>query len=176
MKQRRFITFLSLMGAFYNVFASAQVTNNQIIQGPFKTDLFPRGKIYFQKTSDINRPVNFILEYQQNGKDIKDIIDKYDVNGGDPEIVSVFFAKVHNKKYIFTIIKWRDYHAALQMNGYDYQIYAYTINNLGKLGLDKRISNDPNLSGNEGEFDGKDVFFKYKTAVEAKHYLKKKYH
>lgn len=115
------------------------------------------------------------MESQQNGKNIKDIVDKYDVNGGDPEIVSVFFAKVHNKKYIFTIIKWRDYHAALQMNGYDYQIYAYTINNLGKLRLDKEISNDPNLSGNEGEFDGKDVFFKYKTAAEVKRYLKLKY-
>lgn len=90
--------------------------------------------------------------------------------------VSVFFYKIHNKKHIVTIIKWRDYHQALKINGYDYQIYAYSINKLDKLALNKQVSNDPNLSGSDGEYNGKDVFFKYKTASDVKRYLKYKYH
>lgn len=173
-----YLKFFILLGIFFIPLNSHAQENPkvEIIQGPFKTDLFPKGEIYFQKTNNINKPVNFILKYKKNEKIIKNTIDQYEVNGGDPEIVSVFFDKIYNKKHIFIIIKWRDYHQALKMNGYDYQIYAYSINKLGKLALNQQVSNDPNLSGSDGDYDVKDIVFKYKTAADVKRYLKYKYH
>lgn len=47
----------------------AQTAPDEIVQGPFKTDLYPEGKIYFEKINnekiiDNCRNVAFMLEYK----------------------------------------------------------------------------------------------------------------
>lgn len=88
-----YLKFFIFLGVFFTPLNSHAQNDKEleIIQGPFKTDLFPEGEIYFQKTNDKIKPVDFILKYQKNGKFIKYITDQYEVNGGDPEIVSVCF-------------------------------------------------------------------------------------
>lgn len=90
MTKRLLISFFILTGLFSNTVGFAQTTNNQIIQGPFKTSLYPEGKIYFQKTNDFENPINFIVDYNVDGKNKKYIIDSYPHAGADPEIRSVF--------------------------------------------------------------------------------------
>lgn len=187
MRQKLLISFFILTGLFYNNIGFSQTTNNQIIQGPYKTSLYPEGKIYFQKTNDFENPISFIVDYNVDGKNIKYIVDKYSHEGAAPEIKSVFFGTIHHKQYIFVMIVWSVNHSGIGMRGNVYQIYAYAKNNKGILSLDKQISNDDNLSGMDGYENCKAVAnpdgvvncavsFKYKTAAEVKKYLKQTYH
>lgn len=187
-------SFLILIGLFYNISGFAEISDNQIIQGPFKTSLYPNGKIYFtRKEEDQNTieqkcyPISFFLENVQNGVVQKEKIDQYEEDGGCPEIKSVFFSNIKNKKYIFVMVVWDSNHAGIGMNGDLYQTYAYTKNDKGILSFDKKISDDKNLSGFEGYDNCKtdinpegvkdcDVSYKYKTAADIKKYLKQKYH
>lgn len=91
MLQRLLISFIILTGLLYNnAVGFAQTTNNQILQGPFKTNLYPNGQIYFQKTNDFENPINFIVDYNVDGKNKKYIVDSYPRAGAAPEIKSVF--------------------------------------------------------------------------------------
>lgn len=126
MLQRLLISFIILTGLLYNnAVGFAQTTNNQILQGPFKTNLYPNGQIYFQKTNDFENPINFIVDYNVDGKNKKYIVDSYPRAGAAPEIKSVFFGTIHHKQYIFVMIVWSVNHSGIGMRGDVYQIYAY---------------------------------------------------
>lgn len=89
--------------------------------------------------------------------------------------MSVFFYKLHNQQYIFTIIK-RHFDVLTEHVDMDsYDILAYTKNNNGVLVKDKKISDNPDLTGEEGLQFNKKVTFKYKTAADVKRYLRQKY-
>jgi len=84
-----------LISLIYNFKSYAQTVPNEVIQGPFKTNLYPDGKIYFEKINnekiiDDCRNVAFMLEYKQDNHTIKDQINKYYENGACVDIASVF--------------------------------------------------------------------------------------
>lgn len=63
---------------------------SEIIQGPFKTDLFPGGEIYFERGKlDINscQPTKFILQYKNNNQIKIENIDEYGSDPFCPELV-----------------------------------------------------------------------------------------
>ncbi|CAI3940936.1 unnamed protein product [Commensalibacter communis] len=167
----------------YSFISYAQTATNEVIQGPFKTDLYPGGKIYFVKENDATpddkcQTIAFMLEYKQNNQLKKEKIEEYEENGGCVELASVFFAKIHNKSYIFVMQKWEHSMPAIGLYGNSYEIHAYTKNKEGKLVMDTNISGDPNFSGTDGTVDeGMHHMrhYKYKTAAEVKKYLKQKY-
>lgn len=149
-----------------------------IIQGPFKTDLFPGGEIFFENgQQNINEchSIDFILKYKNNNQFKITKIDEYEIDPFCPELLSVFFYKLHNQQYIFTIIK-RHFDVLTEHVDMDsYDILAYTKNNNGVLVKDKKISDNPDLTGEEGLQFNKKVTFKYKTAADVKRYLRQKY-
>ncbi|CAI3945993.1 unnamed protein product [Commensalibacter communis] len=192
MKYKLFIFFL-IIGSSYNHTGFSETRNSQIIQGPFKTDLYLNGEIYFTRKEDNNTtiiqkcyPITFFLKYTKNNVVKQEKVAQYTQNGGCPEVRSVFFGNLYNKKYIFVMIIWDSDHDGVGMKGDFYQTYAYTKNKEGILSLDKTISDDELLSGFEG-YDNcksdinpegiKDCYetYKYKTAAEVKKYLKQKY-
>ncbi|CAI3934215.1 MULTISPECIES: hypothetical protein [Commensalibacter] len=64
---------LFLAGLIYSFLGYAQVSPNEIIQGPFKTNLYSEGKIYFEKENDATpddscQTVAFMLEYKKDNK------------------------------------------------------------------------------------------------------------
>lgn len=171
--------FFILIMLLFSYNSYAQEKPNAIVQGPFKTDLFPDGEIYFESSKEaINNcyPIQFILKYKNNNEFKIMKIDDYDMAPFCPELLSVFFNKLHGKQYIFTIIKT---HISVVTAG-DYMdvynIFAYTKNSKGLLVKDKKISDDSSLTGYEGVRLNKNVTFKYKTATDVKQYLKQKYH
>ncbi|WP_392551892.1 hypothetical protein RHO14_10495 [Orbus wheelerorum] len=156
--------------------------NDTIIHGPFNISWCDNGKFYFQDTSDLEYPINFILEC---GSD-KKIIDKYYVDGAnfvilsngqkpDMSIESVFLQKIGSKKNLFVIVKRNITHRALGINGDDYRVYAYENASKNIIQLDTHLMTDSNLWGFEGESDGKESHFKYKTAAEVKKYINETY-
>jgi len=194
MKQKILIRFLVLIGVVYNTIGFAKAMPEKIIQGPFETALYPNGKIYFTREDDDENavvqtchPISFLLEKNQNSLQQKEKIDLYEEEGGCPEIKSVFFGNIRNKKYILVMVSWDSKHLGAGTDGEFYQTYAYTKNKEGILSLDRIISDDGNLSGFEGgnncksdiNPDGDDdcyMKYKYKTAADVKKYLKQKYH
>lgn len=61
-------------------------------------------------------------------------------------------------------------HRAENISGTSYQVYAYSIHNDGMVN-NKKISDDPELCGDEGDFSGETLYFKYKHAASIKRYL-----
>ncbi|CAI3937689.1 hypothetical protein [Commensalibacter communis] len=174
-----------LVGLMYSFVGDsyAQTLPNEIIQGPFRTNLYPEGKIYFEKENDATpddscQTIAFILEYKQANQLKKEKVDEYYGNGGCVKLASVFFAKVHNKNYIFVMQKWEHHLSGVGIDNDEYETSAYTKNKKGKLIIDADLSADPNFSGIDGIVDD-DVHhrrcYKYKTAAEVKKYLKQKY-
>lgn len=86
----------------------------------------------------------------------------------------MFFVNIQNVKNIVVLISWHQEHRAEQISGDLYQVYGYSFEN-GKIIPNKKITNDPILSGEDGEFNGEALHFKYQTAYEIKKYLKNKY-
>lgn len=157
-----------------------QTYNFAIIQGPFETVLYPEGKIYFQaQESGYQTPVNFVLEYNQNGQPKKETIDQYKPNHVAAEIASVFTYPIHQKPYIFTIVKWSARpETSNGRYGYFYKVYGYTKDQNNNLKLDQNVSNDPKLSGFIGANiykNKEEITFKYETAGKLKKYLNQKY-
>lgn len=171
----KYLILLGFLLFSYNSYAQ----DNKIIQGPFKTDLFQNGEIYFEKgQQNINEchSIDFILKYKNNDQLKITKIDEYEIAPFCPELLSVFFYKLHNKQYIFTITKTHCDTLPEHVDMDLYQIFAYTKNNNGVLVKDKKISDNPDLIGEEGLQFNKKVTFKYKTAADVKRYLKEKYH
>lgn len=180
-KMKKLITTIYILGCLtYSFTSHAQTVPNEAIQGPFKTDLYPDGKIYFEKENDATpddscQTIAFMLEYKQDNHIKKEKIDEYVENGGCAQIASVFFVKIHNKSYIFVMQKWEI--KAYQVGVDFYETYAYSKNKEGNLVVDKKISRDPNFSGMDGIVDDDENprrYYKYKTAA-IKKYLKQKY-
>ncbi|CAI3927563.1 unnamed protein product [Commensalibacter communis] len=188
MNKLQYFLLFSIVSIFCgnsNLSYAQETQQNDIIQGPFKTSLYPEGKIYFVKENDATpddrcQMIAFMLEYKQDHIVKKEKIDEYEENGGCVEVASVFFDKIHNKPYIFVMQKWEhSFPPAIQMGSDSYEIRAYTKNKEGKLVIDADVSADPNFEGIDGIVDddvNPERHYKYKTAADVKRYLKKKYH
>lgn len=68
------------------------------------------------------------------------------------------------------VIKWQQLHRLERINGYLYQIYAYTYQN-EQLQVNPLINQDLNLQGDDGEFGGEEFHFIYKDHNALQQYL-----
>jgi len=142
--------------------------SNEIVQGPFNID---EGKsIYFKKERNENYPLG--LYFDLNGQSRK--IDTYETDGAPPNVDTVFFEKIKGVKNVIVLVSWHQQHSAEKINGYSYQVYGYKYNGT-QLITNEDIVNDSALNGLDGEFNGEEVFFKYKDAASIKKYLRSKY-
>jgi len=173
LKKLYFLYFIFCLLLFSTTAISQQ--NDTIIHGPFETNLYNHGELYFEKTSNFEYPVNFVLKYRCDKGVKKYIIDRYSHNGGIPEISSLFFHKINGISYIFTIVIWNINHRGIGTYGQYYQVYGYKKNNEGILIKDEIFEYDNNLSGIDGSDNGLESHFKYKTATDVKKYINKTY-
>lgn len=156
---REFILGLSLLVCSFSVFAKSD-----IVQGPFNLD--GNSTVYIKNESDINYPLAIYCEC--NGKKSK--VESYETDGDEPHVETVFFTKIENKKNVIVLVSWRQKHIAEGIDGTSYQVYGYKYDTK-TLSVNQLVKNDPNLNGLDGEFDGKELSFKYKNAAEIKEYL-----
>jgi hypothetical protein len=75
---------------------------------------------------------------------------------------------------VIVLVSWRQEHRAENISGRLYQVYGYSYRG-EKLIPNSKIIDDQDLSGEDGEFNGEEVHFKYKDAASIKEYLKNKY-
>ncbi|WP_304165683.1 hypothetical protein [Lonsdalea britannica] len=143
-------------------------TESIYVQGPF--NIVQDSRIYIKEENDANRPLG--LYFEKKGHAIK--IDSYDVNGGSPNIETVFFVTLGGVKHVVVLVSWHVMHRAERISGTSYQVYGYSLHDDGMVN-NKEISDDPELCGEEGEFSGESLYFKYKNAASIKRYLLHKY-
>ncbi|CNE05900.1 hypothetical protein [Yersinia mollaretii] len=158
------ITFF-LMLLLYPFILFAQ---EDIVQGPFKID--DGISVYIKKENDINYPLGFY--FQKNNESYK--IDSYETDGDIPNIETVFLIKLNKMKNIIVLVSWHQEHRAEKISGDSYQVYGYTYKN-NYLTPNKAITNDPNLSGQNGDFNGEELHFKYQNSASIIKYLKDKF-
>ncbi|WP_370973751.1 hypothetical protein [Enterobacter wuhouensis] len=151
-----------LVSSFYTL------AKSDIVQGPFKLDA--DGSVYIKEEDDINYPL--AIYFETNGNASK--VESYEVDGSEPHVETVFFTKMNNKKNVIVLISWEQKHSAEKINGTAYQVYGYNYS-LNGLSINPSIKNDQNLNGLEGEFNGEELHFKYKSAVKIKAYLQSHY-
>lgn len=96
------------------------------------------------------------------------------MDGDTPNVDTVFFMKIRNEKNAVVLISWHQLHQAESINGKFYQVYAYKYSN-DSLFINDMITKDPALNGMDGEMNGEEVHFKYKSAASIKRYIKNKY-
>lgn len=100
------------------------------------------------------------LMWNCNGRPLK-LIDQYGVNGGSPEIVTLFFRK---KRRLVVLVRWTiDSHAAdFQGDIYEVHVYAYDKDNTF---VDQKTINARFGNGLDGAINGRNVYFKFKNAA-----------
>lgn len=91
------------------------------------------------------------------------IVDTYEIEGGSPEIVTVFY---RNKQDIVVLVKWSTNSQASDIQGDYYKIYIYR-HTTGSL--DNPFSRREDVmkklgEGWDGEMDGKPVHYPFKDA------------
>lgn len=160
---RGFIFGLSLLvSSFYTL------AKTDIVQGPFSLD--NDSSIYIKKEDNVNYPL--ALYFETNGNDIK--VESYEVDGSEPHVETVFFTKINNQKNVIVLISWKQRHSAENINGTAYQVYGYDYY-LNRISINHFIKNDRNLNGLDGDFNGEQLYFKYKNAATIKSYLQSNY-
>ncbi|MGK0738110.1 hypothetical protein ACSFCX_14945 [Yokenella regensburgei] len=149
-------------------FSFCVYSQSDIVQGPFKIN--GDDTVFIQKEADINYPLAL---YFSDGISVKKV-DSYEVDGDDPNVETVFFTKIKNVNNVIVLISWHQKHMMDNISGNSYQVYGYMYNK-NSLSINQVIKDDPNLSGLDGDFSGKQLHFKYKDAMTIKEYLKVHY-
>lgn len=160
---RGFFLGMSLLVASFYVFAQPNIA-----QGPFKLD--DETTVYIKNENDVDFPL--AIYYESNGKSHK--VESYETDGDEPHVETVFFTKLENKKNVIVLVSWHQKHPAEGIDGISYQVFGY-IYDTSVLSVNPLVKNDQNLNGLDGEFDGKQLNFRYKNAGEIKQYLKSHY-
>lgn len=121
-------TFLMLIGdalASEVVKCPTKNSDTKIFQIPsmFQTS------VSIESTSDKSNPIS-LATYRSvgNGKCDRHIVAEYSVEGGNPNVDSLFFYKYNKKLNIITIVHWDINHRGIGTYGRLYQIYAYEKN------------------------------------------------
>jgi hypothetical protein len=160
---KRCLLFFTLVFFTFSSFAKGD-----IVQGPFKFD--DTSYVYVKKQNDLNYPLSLYL--MNNGVPKK--IDSYEVNGDNPNIESIFFIQLDEIRNVIVLVSWHQEHRADDISGCSYQVYGYAYDG-NTLSPNKKITDDPILSGEDGVFNGDQLHFKYKNAASIKSYLHTKY-
>ena len=148
---------------------------NEVAQGPFTIPSSKQIVTIHKVPLSINGDEYPYLTLEINDGNINYIVDKYQHDGSEPEVKSVFFMEQEASTSIYTIVSWLNIHKAENINATYYRIYSYKVTADGRYKPDSKINNDLNLRGYDGTVNGKTMSFKYKNASAVKKYIKNKH-
>ncbi|MBS9427755.1 hypothetical protein EAE93_06625 [Photorhabdus akhurstii] len=134
---------------------------DNIVQGPFSL-----GKnITISFVKERNKSISLVEKYGKNRK----VIDNYNVYDGVPEIKTVFFIFVDKVKNAAVLVSWNEEN----ISAIRYKVFFYRYDR-GELVMNRRLTNDENLSGYDG-CGSSGLIFDYKDSDSIRKYIKEKY-
>jgi hypothetical protein len=131
--------------------------------------IFSGEKIYkdslvaIEKNGD-GHTINLSLYRPEGNGCKKTIFEKYSIEGGDPNVDSIFFVNLNGTPNIFAIVHWDVNSRGIGTYGKYYQIYAYFTDNHGGLMENEEVVNNDAMSGMNGYQEGEQTSFPYKNA------------
>jgi len=144
-----------------------------IVEGPFKTDVFPSGKLWVEKINEAHKTLALILEStNKDGGRIRRRVDAYDDGGTGLTVDSVFSYPVRGKKHVVVLVSWGVNSRGVGTYGRLYHVFAYSRGANDEIVPNKEISNDDSLFGMYGYQEGEVIKFNYKDASSIKRYIK----
>lgn len=96
---------------------------------------------------------------------------KYSIEGGAPNVDSLFFLNLKGKLNIFTIVHWDVNSRGIGTYGKYYQIYAYIADEQGRLVENRSVVDNGEMTGMDGYQEGVESSFPYKTAGAVKSFF-----
>ena len=97
---------------------------------------------------------------------------QYSIEGGAPNVDSLFFLNLDGKPNIFTIVHWDVNSRGIGTYGKYYQVYAYTTDEQGRLVENKSVTDNSAMTGMDGYQEGEESLFPYKTASAVRSFFK----
>ncbi|MEM5447588.1 hypothetical protein [Paraburkholderia guartelaensis] len=97
---------------------------------------------------------------------------KYSLEGGDPNVDSLFFIALNGEANVFAIVHWDVNSRGAGTFGKYYQIYAYAPDHHGGLMENETVVNSNEMTGMDGYQDGVQMSFAYKNAGAIRNFYK----
>ncbi|MGL5758980.1 hypothetical protein [Plesiomonas sp.] len=117
--------------AFFCFFVSFFALANETIQGPFNIpnsrDLVTVEKVPFEVDGESYPYLTLRVLNSKGGY----VLDKYEQDGGEPNVQSIFFIKENGLQSIYSIISWFNLHREENINATFYKVYSYNIDSSG---------------------------------------------
>lgn len=125
--------------------------------------------VAIEAANDKSSPVT-LTTYRSigNGKCDKHIFAKYSVEGGNPNVDSLFFYEIDNKLNILTIVHWDINIRGIGAYGKLYQVYAYEIGKNNQFQENGSITDNNAMTGIDRYDYGRQSNFSLKTAKDVK--------
>jgi hypothetical protein len=139
--------------------------------------VFSAGKIYQDSVvsiekEDADQTISVSIYRPNSNGCEKTTFAKYSIEGGVPNVDSLFFMDLKGKSNIFTIVHWDVNSRGIGTYGKYYQVYAYTKDGSGRLIENKRVVDNSAMTGMDGYQEGEESIFLYKTAGAVKSFFK----
>ncbi|WP_244745858.1 hypothetical protein [Paraburkholderia terricola] len=140
--------------------------------GVFSAEKIYKNSVVSIEKNDADHTINLSI-YRPNSNDCeKTVFAKYSIEGGAPNVDSLFFMNLDGKPNIFTIVHWDVNSRGIGTYGKYYQIFAYTSDEQGRLIENKRVVDNSAMTGMDGYQEGEQTLFPYKTAGAVKSFFK----
>jgi Tetratricopeptide repeat len=157
------LSFLSCNSAISKELAANFIEiNSGFFPGP--------SKITFTKDDGSGSAQGYWNTYIENNSVGKVLLDQFESEGGDPEMVSTFVDSLASsrQKILFLIVKWRQVHRQEKVNGDQYSVRAFTDKVVSGKNGSRKLAPHDSLSkrlggGFQGEFQGRESFFQFKN-------------
>ncbi|WP_162878262.1 hypothetical protein [Trinickia diaoshuihuensis] len=141
------------------------------------TGVFSAGKIYQDaiisiERDDADQTISLSIYRPSSNGCVKNTFAKYSIEGGAPNVDSLFFMDLKGKPNIFTIVHWDVNSRGIGTYGKYYQVYAYTKDDQGRLIENKSVVDNSAMTGMDEYQEGQESTFLYKTAGAVRSFFK----
>ncbi|WP_035554401.1 hypothetical protein [Burkholderia sp. 9120] len=140
--------------------------------GVFSAGKIQKDSVVSIEKNDTDHTINLSIYRPNSNGCEKTIFAKYSIEGGAPNVDSLFFMNLNGKQNIFTIVHWDVNSRGIGTYGKYYQIYAYTTDEQGRLIENKSVVDNSAMTGMDGYQEGEQTLFPYKTASAVKSFFK----
>jgi hypothetical protein len=140
------------------------------------TGVFSAEKIYQDAVVSIeknsgNQTISLSIYRPNSDGCEKTTFANYSIEGGAPNVDSLFFMNFKGEQNIFTIVHWDVNSRGIGTYGRYYQVYAYTKDEVGRLVENKSVVDNSAMTGMDGYQEGEESTFPYKTAGAVKSFF-----
>lgn len=140
--------------------------------GIYSASKIYRGSIISVEKNETDQTISLSIYRPSSSGCEKTTFAKYSIEGGVPNLDSLFFLNLKGKPNIFTIVHWDVNSRGIGTYGKYYQIYAYVADEQGRLVENRSVVDNGEMTGMDGYQEGVESSFPYKTAGAVKSFFK----